>query len=130
MNQDTRTPESATSTDEGYKRRDFLKITSTVAAGTGLATVGMSFAPKEAQAHAYAPYYTDDQLTTVVTSCAHNCGSRHVLVAHKKGDVIVRLSTDNGSYQEGGSLRQGHRTGAAAARLPAWPLLSLAHLLA
>jgi anaerobic dimethyl sulfoxide reductase subunit A len=29
-------------------------------------------------------------------SCAHNCGSRHVLVAHKKGDVIVRLSTDNG----------------------------------
>ncbi len=103
MNQDTRTPESATSTDEGYKRRDFLKITSTVAAGTGLATVGMSFAPKEAQAHAYAPYYTDDQLTTVVTSCAHNCGSRHVLVAHKKGDVIVRLSTDNGSYQEGGS---------------------------
>ena len=103
MNQDTRTPESATSTDEGYKRRDFLKITSTVAAGTGLATVGMSFAPKDANAHAYAPYYTDDQLTTVVTSCAHNCGSRHVLVAHKKGDVIVRLSTDNGSYQEGGS---------------------------
>ncbi len=103
MNQDTRTPESATSTDEGYKRRDFLKITSTVAAGTGLATVGMSFAPKEAQAHAYAPYYTDDQLTTVVTSCAHNCGSRHVLVAHKKGDVIVRLSTDNGTFQEGGS---------------------------
>ena len=39
----------------------------------------------------------------MVTSCAHNCGSRHVLVAHKKGDVIVRLSTDNGSYQEGGS---------------------------
>jgi anaerobic dimethyl sulfoxide reductase subunit A len=103
MNQDTRTPMSATSTDEGYKRRDFLKITSTVAAGTGLATVGMSFAPKEAQAYAYAPYYTDDQLTTVVTSCAHNCGSRHVLVAHKKGDVIVRLSTDNGTYQEGGS---------------------------
>ena len=103
MNQDTRTPEPATSSDEGYKRRDFLKITSTVAAGTGLATVGMGFAPKEAQAHAYAPYYTDDQLTTVVTSCAHNCGSRHVLVAHKKGDVIVRLSTDNGNYQEGGS---------------------------
>jgi anaerobic dimethyl sulfoxide reductase subunit A len=24
-------------------------------------------------------------------------------VAHKKGDVIVRLSTDNGTYQEGGS---------------------------
>jgi len=103
MNQDTHTPESATSTDEAYKRRDFLKITSTVAAGAGLTTVGMSFAPKEAQAHAYAPFYTDDQLTTVVTSCAHNCGSRHVLVAHKKGDVIVRLSTDNGTFQEGGS---------------------------
>jgi len=41
----------------------------------------------------------DDELTHVVTSCAHNCGSRHVLVAHKKGDVIVRLSTDNGTYQ-------------------------------
>jgi len=103
MNLDISPPESTTSMDEGYKRRDFLKITSTVAAGTGLATVGLSFAPKDAQAHAYAPYYTDDQLTTVVTSCAHNCGSRHVLVAHKKGDVIVRLSTDNGSYQEGGS---------------------------
>jgi len=103
MNQDKRTPESETSTDEGYKRRDFLKITSTVATGAGLATVGMGFAPKEAQAHAYAPFYTDDQLTTVVTSCAHNCGSRHVLVAHKKGDVIVRLSTDNGTFQEGGS---------------------------
>ena len=71
MNQDTRTPESATSTDEGYKRRDFLKITSTVAAGTGLATVGMSLAPKDANAHAYAPYYTDDQLTTVAVSYTH-----------------------------------------------------------
>ena len=39
----------------------------------------------------------------MVTSCAHNCGSRHVLVAHKKGDVIVRLSTDNGEYQDGGA---------------------------
>jgi anaerobic dimethyl sulfoxide reductase subunit A len=103
MNQETRTPESTTPTDDGYKRRDFLKITGTVATGAGLTAVGVSFAPKEAHAHAYAPYYTDDQLTTVVTSCAHNCGSRHVLVAHKKGDVIVRLSTDNGTYQEGGS---------------------------
>ena len=42
--------------------------------------------------------------TTVVTSCAHNCGSRHMLVAHKKGDVIVRLSTDNGSYQADGKI--------------------------
>jgi hypothetical protein len=32
--------------------------------------------------------------------CDHNCGSRHMLVAHKKGDVIVRLSTDDGRYQE------------------------------
>lgn len=103
MNQDQSLNASVTSTTEGYKRREFLRITSTVAAGVGLTTVGAGLAPKDAQAHAYAPYYTDDQLTTVVTSCAHNCGSRHVLVAHKKGDVIVRLSTDNGSYQEGGS---------------------------
>ncbi len=56
-------------------------------------------APREAGAFAYEPYPTDDTLTTVVTSCAHNCGSRHMLVAHKKGDVIVRLSTDDGTYQ-------------------------------
>jgi anaerobic dimethyl sulfoxide reductase subunit A len=43
-------------------------------------------------------------LTTVVTSCDHNCGSRHMLVAHKKGDVIVRLSTDDGRYQAGGAF--------------------------
>ena len=59
---------------------------------------------QEAKAFAYEPYPRDDDLTTVVTSCDHNCGSRHMLVAHKKGDVIVRLSTDNGSYQEGGSF--------------------------
>ncbi len=103
MNQDTRTSELANSTNEGYKRRDFLKITGAVAAGAGLTATGVGLIPRQAQAHAYAPYPTDDQLTTVVTSCAHNCGSRHVLVAHKKGDVIVRLSTDNGTYQEGGS---------------------------
>jgi hypothetical protein len=57
-----------------------------------------------AQAFAYEPYPTDDQLTTVVTSCDHNCGSRHMLVAHKKGDVIVRLSTDDGRYQAGGAF--------------------------
>jgi len=51
------------------------------------------------QTHAYAPYPRDDELTTVVTSCAHNCGARHLLVAHKQGQVIVRLSTDNGTYQ-------------------------------
>jgi anaerobic dimethyl sulfoxide reductase subunit A len=59
---------------------------------------------QEAQAFAYEPYPRDDQLTTVVTSCDHNCGSRHMLVAHKKGDVIVRLSTDDGRYQEGGKF--------------------------
>jgi hypothetical protein len=61
---------------------------------------GNRHAGQAAEAFAYEPYLTDDQLTTVVTSCDHNCGSRHMLVAHKKGDVIVRLSTDDGRYQE------------------------------
>ena len=87
----------------GYRRRDFLKIIGTAAGAAGLVSVGVSVAPEKAQAFAYEPYYTDDQLTTVVTSCDHNCGSRHMLVAHKKGDVIVRLSTDNGEYQAGGA---------------------------
>ncbi len=80
-------------------RRSFLKSTGLVAIGTassGLVKV------KPAKAQAYSPYPTDDQLETVVTSCAHNCGSRHVLVAHKWKDVIVRLSTDVGSYQKDG----------------------------
>jgi hypothetical protein len=88
---------------QGYQRRDFLKIVGASAGAAGLVSAGVSLAPKEATAFPYAPYYTDDQLTTVVTSCAHNCGSRHVLVAHKKGDVIVRLSTDNGEYQASGA---------------------------
>ena len=83
----------------------------------------------EAKAFAYEPYPTDDELETVVTSCAHNCGSRHMLVAHKKGDVIVRLSTDNGTYQ-GDAYGHGHRGEAAAARLPARPQLPVAALLA
>jgi anaerobic dimethyl sulfoxide reductase subunit A len=86
------------------QRRSFLK---TAAAGGAVAAAGgltgLTFGSKEAQAHAYEPYPTDDQLTTVVTSCDHNCGSRHMLVAHKKGDVIVRLSTDDGRYQAGGA---------------------------
>ncbi|MCC7168316.1 MAG: molybdopterin-dependent oxidoreductase [Rhodospirillales bacterium] len=60
---------------------------------------GLSALPRPAGAFAYEPYPTDNQLKTVVTSCAHNCGSRHMLVAHKKGDVIVRLSTDDGRYE-------------------------------
>ena len=87
------------------QRRSFLK---TAAAGGAVAAAGgltgLTFGSKEAQAHAYEPYPTDDQLTTVVTSCDHNCGSRHMLVANKKGDVIVRLSTDDGRYQAGGAF--------------------------
>ncbi len=81
------------------QRRSFLK-TSTVTAGVAL--TGSLLVSKKSTAQAYEPYLTDDQLETVVTSCAHNCGSRHVLVAHKKGDVIVRLSSDDGSHQQGG----------------------------
>ena len=80
-------------------RRGLLKGVAAAAAGGALAP---TLAPSEAKAFAYEPYPKDDQLETVVTSCAHNCGSRHMLVAHKKGDVIVRLSTDDGRYQEGG----------------------------
>jgi anaerobic dimethyl sulfoxide reductase subunit A len=87
------------------ERRSFLKTT---AAGTALASAGglleVALGQKDVQAFAYEPHYTDDQLTTVVTSCDHNCGSRHMLVAHKKGNVIVRLSSDDGSYQAGGSF--------------------------
>ncbi|MCV6636639.1 molybdopterin-dependent oxidoreductase [Candidatus Albibeggiatoa sp. nov. NOAA] len=78
-------------------RRNFLKTTAVGAATTGLVT-----AKKDAEAFAYEPYPKDDELETVVTSCAHNCGSRHALIAHKKGDVIVRLSTDDGRFQKDG----------------------------
>jgi anaerobic dimethyl sulfoxide reductase subunit A len=87
------------------KRRSFLK---TVGAGAAVAStsglVELGLGEQEARAFPYAPYPRDDDLTTVVTSCDHNCGSRHMLVAHKKGDVIVRLSTDDGRYQEGGKI--------------------------
>lgn len=83
------------------KRRNFLKAAASAAASSALPALPL-LTPEEAKAFAYEPYYRDDDLTTVVTSCAHNCGSRHVLVAHKKGDVIVRLSTDDGRYQANG----------------------------
>jgi anaerobic dimethyl sulfoxide reductase subunit A len=83
-------------------RRSFLKTT---AAGSAVMTAGGLVelkTAKQARAFAYEPYPTDNQLETVVTSCAHNCGSRHMLVAHKWKDVIVRLSTDDGRYQRNG----------------------------
>lgn len=82
-------------------RRAFLKGLSASAAGLGLLTA-LTGRAKRAEAFAYEPYPRDDELETVVTSCAHNCGSRHMLVAHKKGDVIVRLSTDTGEFQRNG----------------------------
>jgi anaerobic dimethyl sulfoxide reductase subunit A len=80
-------------------RRTFLK--STAASAAALSAGGL-VKTRDAEAFAYEPYPRDDELQTVVTSCAHNCGSRHMLVAHKKGDVIVRISTDDGRYQRGG----------------------------
>ncbi len=84
-------------------RRRFLKtaLATSALGATGLMSLSV---PRLAKAFAYEPYPRDDDLQTVVTSCAHNCGSRHMLVAHKKGDVIVRLSTDNGAYQAGGKF--------------------------
>ena len=82
-------------------RRGFLRAALAGAAATGIGAVPGA---NKARAFAYEPYPKDDELTTVVTSCAHNCGSRHMLVAHKKGDVIVRLSTDDGRYQAGGAF--------------------------
>ncbi|MCG8055319.1 MAG: molybdopterin-dependent oxidoreductase [Candidatus Thiodiazotropha endolucinida] len=81
------------------QRRNFLK-----ASATGFATLAAGELVKinKAKAQAYQPYPTDNQLETVVTSCAHNCGSRHMLVAHKQNDVIVRLSSDDGRYQRDG----------------------------
>ncbi len=88
-------------------RREFLKsslATSVAASLGGLGGVSLGLIPQPAKAFAYEPYPKDDDLETVVTSCAHNCGSRHMLVAHKKGDVIVRLSTDDGRYQQDGAF--------------------------
>jgi len=82
-------------------RRTFMKTSAAGVAATGLGSLVRS---EDARAFAYEPYPRDDDLETVVTSCAHNCGSRHMLVAHKKGDVIVRLSTDDGRYQRNGEF--------------------------
>ncbi len=81
-------------------RRSFLKGTATGAGALAAGGLAEMKYGKEAQAFAYEPYPKDNELDTVVTSCAHNCGSRHMLVAHKWKDVIVRLSTDDGSYQK------------------------------
>ncbi|MEZ5538317.1 MAG: molybdopterin-dependent oxidoreductase [Thiolinea sp.] len=81
-------------------RRTFIK---TSALGSTAIAAGGLVKSKDAKAFAYEPYPRDDELQTVVTSCAHNCGSRHMLVAHKKGDVIVRLSSDDGRYQKDGA---------------------------
>ncbi len=80
------------------QRRGLIRGLTGLVGASALARLGS----RPAHGFAYEPYPRDDDLETVVTSCAHNCGSRHMLVAHKKGDVIVRLSTDNGSYQQDG----------------------------
>ncbi|WP_353572219.1 molybdopterin-dependent oxidoreductase [Candidatus Albibeggiatoa sp. nov. BB20] len=78
-------------------RRNFLKTTALTSTALSAGLIS-----SKTQAYAYEPYPKDDELETIVTSCAHNCGSRHALIAHKKNDVIVRLSTDDGRYQKGG----------------------------
>ena len=80
-------------------RRSFMKASAASAVTLG---AGGLVKIKDAGAFAYEPYPRDDELQTVVTSCAHNCGSRHALIAHKKGDVIVRISTDDGRFQKDG----------------------------
>ncbi len=58
--------------------------------------------PREANAFTFEPYPRDDAMQTVVTSCAHNCGGRHMLVVHKQHGEIVRISTDDGRQQADG----------------------------
>lgn len=82
-------------------RRQWLKGAAGLAASSTLLPIAGA---DKAAGFAYEPYPRDDDLQSVVTSCAHNCGSRHMLVAHKKGDVIVRLSTDDGRYQKDGAF--------------------------
>lgn len=78
-------------------RKDFLRFSASAASAAGLYLLRT----KNTNAFPYEPYPEDDDLVSVVTSCAHNCGARHILVAHKKGDTIVRLSTDDGSIVGG-----------------------------
>ena len=84
----------------GPTRRGILEMAAVTAAAALTPIAGAD----KAAAFAYEPYPKDDELETVVTSCAHNCGSRHMLVAHKRGDVIVRLSSDDGRYQKDGAF--------------------------
>ena len=91
-------PASETTAPSGPSRRTLLELAAAGVASTLVPIAGST----PAAAFAYEPYPKDDELETVVTSCAHNCGSRHMLVAHKKKDVIVRLSTDDGRYQKDG----------------------------
>ena len=51
-------------------RRTFLKTSALGSAA--VAAGGLTLKPKEAKAFAYEPYPRDNDLTTVVTSCAHN----------------------------------------------------------
>ncbi|MCC7167941.1 MAG: molybdopterin-dependent oxidoreductase, partial [Rhodospirillales bacterium] len=78
-------------------RRAFLKGTGGLALGAALGG-----GAAKALAQPYGGYRPDDQLERIVTSCAHNCGGRHMLVAHRKNGVIVRLSSDDG--RESGGL--------------------------
>jgi anaerobic dimethyl sulfoxide reductase subunit A len=97
-------PQAAQDTLSEFVSLDRRKALKGALALGGAGLVAPLVQTNEAKAFAYEPYPRDDELETVVTSCAHNCGSRHMLVAHKKGDVIVRLSTDDGRYQEGGAF--------------------------
>ena len=78
-------------------RRTFLKSST---AGVAALGAGGLVQTKDAKGFAYAPYPRDDELTTVVTSCAHNCGSRTKKGAQKKGNLIDSLSTDDARTQE------------------------------
>jgi anaerobic dimethyl sulfoxide reductase subunit A len=84
------------------QRRNFLKTAAVGVSAGGLLRYGLL--EREAQAVSVEPQPADEPITTMVTACDHNCGGRHMLVAHKKGDVIVRLSSDDGSHQAGGAF--------------------------